>query len=810
MSLFVPHWGSLTRSVLFLIAATLLFQACGDDPDTMLYLNISKDPDIVEDIERLTFMVKKEEFDGSKRQVSEEDNDFSSQLPVLVGIENIIIDSNLYVHILGYDQANQLKAIYSGEITVAPGEIMEVSLHSYKAECDLDGDSFYACLDGEGNPNGCCDHLAPELLDHFDDKADSAEDLEAAYTAFLTQSSGLELFCREVLLSTQPEMIHPFTKRNFEESEPCYCGNLVDEDCYNGDFVCDDTDNDGDTWINGWDCNDNDPTIYPGALEVAGDGVDNNCNDIIDTDASNCDIDLDQDGFCGGDGGEDCNDRDRNIHPGLIDIPNDGIDQDCDGVYNTIILDNDVDRDQHVNIDFGGDDCDDTDAGIFPGAPDLCSDGIDQDCSGEDLPCVANDLDRDGYVDIQAGGRDCDDSNPLIFPGAPDLCNDNIDQDCAGGDEDCDDDHDQDNYNILWDCDDTDPEVYPGAEEFCNGRDDDCDGLVDEGNPLYLRSNHEEAPLFCGDTDEGECELGKSVCTQPQNQQYRGFNCFGEIEPSEEVCDNLDNDCDGEIDNGNPGGGDACVAECGAGTQVCTRGEFICRSQDAEPEACDGEDNDCDGAIDESEENPEQPLFETCYTGPQGTLWIGQCEQGVSVCEDGEFSACDGDIVPTPEGCDNVEQDNDCNGIVDDFEPPTEPCNTGLLEFAQLVTGGVREPPSPASQTINPALRDAIIWMRTTTATESPIISKPLKMSAIQVYPVPAVLAISTVHPRVLLSVARRFSLSSNHAKTPEQTTTVITGSTTFPSLVIPVTLPDFPEYAEREPTDAKTNSWCV
>ena len=596
----------------------------------------------------------------------------------------------VYLHIVGYAE-DVIIATFSGKVITEPGTFFNVSLVDYKPECDRDGDSFYVCLDGEDNPNGCCDHLTPELLNHFDDKEDSVDDLEAAYTAFLSQSSGLDLFCREVLLSTEPDMIHPFTNQNFEESEPCYCNNSVDEDCDGFDFQCDDTDNDNDNWIAGRDCDDNDPTAYPGALEVAGDGIDNNCNGIIDTDFNNCEIDFDQDGFCGGDGGEDCNDRDRNIHPGLIDIPNDGIDQDCDGIYNTIILDNDVDRDQHVNINFGGDDCNDTDAGIHPGAPDLCSDGIDQDCSGEDLQCGANDLDRDGYVDIQSGGRDCDDSNPLIFPGAPDLCNDNIDQDCAGGDEDCNDDHDQDHYNILWDCDDTDPEVYPWAEEFCNGRDDDCDGLVDEGNPLYLRLNHEEAPLWCGETDEGECELGKSVCTQHQHHQYRGFECFGEIEPSDEICDNLDNDCDGEIDNGNPGGGDTCVAECGAGTLFCSRGEFICRSQDAEPETCDGEDNDCDGATDESEENPEQPLFETCYTGPEGTLWIGQCEQGLSVCEGGDFSACDGDIIPISEDCDNVGQDNDCNGIVDDFEPPTEPCNTGLLGVCAVGNWGCQE-----------------------------------------------------------------------------------------------------------------------
>jgi len=95
--------------------------------------------------------------------------------------------------------------------------------------------------------------------------------------------------------------------------------------------------------------------------------------------------DVDKDGYpaqvCGG---QDCDDSDPAIHPDAVDIPNDGIDQNCDGVDYTQNCDQDGDGFQSLVC--GGDDCNDLDASVYVGADDPDGDGIDQDCSG-DAPC---------------------------------------------------------------------------------------------------------------------------------------------------------------------------------------------------------------------------------------------------------------------------------------------------------------------------------------------------------------------------------------------------------------------------------------
>ena len=101
----------------------------------------------------------------------------------------------------------------------------------------------------------------------------------------------------------------------------------------------------------------------------------------------------------------------------------------------------DADGDGHQDATCGGDDCDDGDPSVFPGADEICGDGIDQDCDGTDLPCACPDADGDGHQDAACGGDDCDDSNPAVHPGAQEICGDGVDQDCDGSDLPCDGGH---------------------------------------------------------------------------------------------------------------------------------------------------------------------------------------------------------------------------------------------------------------------------------------------------------------------------------------------------------------------------------
>ena len=79
-------------------------------------------------------------------------------------------------------------------------------------------------------------------------------------------------------------------------------------------------------------------------------------------------------------------------------------------------------------------DCDDGDASVHPGAPEVCGDGVDQDCDGQDEACVT-DADGDGYQPP----ADCDDGDASVHPGAPEICGDGVDQDCDGADDRCED-----------------------------------------------------------------------------------------------------------------------------------------------------------------------------------------------------------------------------------------------------------------------------------------------------------------------------------------------------------------------------------
>ena len=162
------------------------------------------------------------------------------------------------------------------------------------------------------------------------------------------------------------------------------------------------------------------------------------------------------------------------------------------------------------------------------------------------------------------------------------------------------------------DCDDDDPEIHPGGTEICNELDDDCNGSVDEGVG---------STWYADEDGDGYGSHGHSTqaCAQPSGYVESDLDCDDsdpDIRPdATEICDGIDNDCDGEVDEDSgifwyadedyDGYGDpdnrieACDQPDGTTTDSSDCDDGSAGSYPGAKDGCDGEDNDCDGDIDE-------------------------------------------------------------------------------------------------------------------------------------------------------------------------------------------------------------------
>ena len=310
---------------------------------------------------------------------------------------------------------------------------------------------------------------------------------------------------------------------------------------------------------NGNDCDDENASVYPSASEIC-DGFDNNCNDLVDDGLGlEVYIDADFDGFgdpdqvvegCQEEAGfapvaGDCDDNNPAINPNAAETC-DEIDNNCDtrvdeGVQNSYYIDADGDGFGDINTQIeacirpagyseNSTDCEDGNPSINPSASELCDGGIDNNCDGliDDSSSVNRntyytDADNDGFGDInfpvQAcilgfgiidNAEDCDDSNPFIKPDALEICDNGIDNDCDGA------------------ADDEDPSVDSAPEWFLDA---DTDGF-------------------------GNQNIALTACLQPTNYVSDATDCndldFDVNTDAIEICDTIDNNCSGDIDDADP------------------------------------------------------------------------------------------------------------------------------------------------------------------------------------------------------------------------------------------------------------------
>jgi len=478
---------------------------------------------------------------------------------------------------------------------------------------------------------------------------------------------------------------------------------------------------------NSSDCDDTDSAINPGATETC-DGADNDCDGSTDEGVQTTYYeDADSDSYgnssstrdaCSRPSGyvtdaTDCDDTNSSVNPGASEAC-DGTDNDCDGsiddglTFTTYFEDGDSDTYGNVSVSTSAcavptgyvsnsSDCDDTDSSVNPAASETC-DGTDNDCDGTVDNGVTTtyylDSDSDGYGDSSSSTESC--SAPSGY------------------------------VSDDTDCDDGDSSINPGASEVCDGSDNDCDGTTDLGST--------DATTWYIDNDSdsyGNSTVTDTACSQPSGYVADDTDCDdtnSSVNPgATEMCDGIDNDCDGTTDNDdasdattfyldNDGDGygdsastttscssavsgyvdndddcdDTSAAVNPAGTETC--GDGVDQNCDGADLSCSGSDADGDGFTDGAGGDCDDT---------NATIYPGADEY----C-DGVDNNCDGDIdentaVDTTEwyldldedgygdassstiACDMpvgyTDNDSDCDDSSSDINPAgSETCGDGI------------------------------------------------------------------------------------------------------------------------------------
>ena len=449
-------------------------------------------------------------------------------------------------------------------------------------------------------------------------------------------------------------------------------------------------------------------------------------------------VDGDGDGYTGD---EDCNDSDASVGPGAVEVC-DGVDNDCDGIVDedvtqTYYADDDGDGfgdpdaaeqacDQPAGAVPNSNDCDDTNGDIFPGATEVCNE-LDDDCSGEADDGIGGiwyaDSDDDGYGDPDqaiescdpgagwsTAAGDCDDTDPDAFPGNPEVC-DEADNNCDGRvDEGLEStfyiDRDGDGWGdaslvteaclvptgyaeVPGDCNDLEPSINPDGVEVCNGLDDDCDSDIDEADATDVATWH-----YDGDGDGYGSSTTVTACDAPSGYVSAsvGLDCDdadGTVNPgATEVCNDIDDDCDSAIDESDAADASTWYIDSdsdgygttSASTTACDQPSgYAAASTDCDDadsavnpgasEVCNEVDDDCDGHIDDADSSVTGVT--TWYADLDGDSYgdadndLDACEAPTSYVSD-DTDCDDGDSAVNPgaaEVCNG--DDDDCDGTAD-------------------------------------------------------------------------------------------------------------------------------------------------
>ncbi|MDX2089579.1 MAG: MopE-related protein [Kofleriaceae bacterium] len=383
----------------------------------------------------------------------------------------------------------------------------------------------------------------------------------------------------------------------------------------------------------------------------------------------------------------------------------------------------------------GSDDCDDSNPNVYTGAREICGDGLDNDCNGQtdepgcscqpgqSVACYSGPNATRGVGRCRGGIAQCGTTGVLTacmgetVPAPTEECN--------GLDDNCDGTVDEGVRNACGECSPTTP-----AETCDDGIDNDCDGQTDEDcfcdfqcqcQPMTSCTCAPPTNQPCytgpfGTGGKGICRGGRRDCVDTGGGTLRWGTCNGQVTPAVE-CENgqrnnIDDDCDGVVDDG-------CIDGDGDGVP----GPADCADTDpaikpGAPETCNGIDDNCNGAVDEGVTNRcggcgmpaasdtcgngldddcdgtiddgctcAEGATQPCYGGPPATKDVAACRAGTQTCEPGEFgawAACTGQVLPSVETCNGM--DDDCDGETDErWAAGSNPC--GFCVSAETCDG---------------------------------------------------------------------------------------------------------------------------